>query len=71
MCHPEKKGAKVDIGAYRNVLFVLLARELSASHGVFFAAAFLADFGLPLPVALDALSFTRGPCDVVDARSLG
>ncbi|MBA5605194.1 hypothetical protein H3H36_07455 [Duganella sp. FT3S] len=40
----------------RDELLVLTAQKLSASHGVFFAAALLADFGVPLNTALVALT---------------
>ena len=40
----------------RDELLVLTAQKLSASHGVFFAAALLADFGVPLKTALVALT---------------
>ncbi|MBA5608504.1 hypothetical protein H3H36_24460 [Duganella sp. FT3S] len=40
----------------RDELLVLTAKELAASHGVFFSAALLADFGVPLKTALVALT---------------
>lgn len=40
----------------RDELLVLTAKELAVSHGVFFAAALLADFGVPLNTALFALN---------------
>lgn len=46
----------MDARQIRDELLVLTAKELAASHGVFFAAALLADFGVPLKTALVALS---------------
>lgn len=39
----------------RDRLLLRAARELAISHGIFFAAAFLADLGVPLDRALIAL----------------
>lgn len=40
----------------REELMLRLARELAASHGTFFAAALLADMGVPFHTSLEALT---------------
>lgn len=42
--------------SFRVELMLRLARELATSHGTFFAAALLADMGVPLSLALAALA---------------
>lgn len=42
--------------AFMEELMLRLARELASSHGTFFAAALLADMGVPLTLALTALA---------------
>lgn len=46
---------------FRIELMLGLARELAASHGTFFAAALLADMGVPLPLALATLRHSSFP----------
>lgn len=46
----------MDTRKIQEELLVLTAKELAASHGVFFAAALLADFGVPLKTALIELT---------------
>jgi len=46
---------------YRNELIILVARNLATSHGIFFAAALLADFDVPLGRALFELSISMPP----------
>lgn len=46
--------------AYGEKNLLMLARELASSHGTFFAAALLADMGVPLRVALATLA-SRNP----------
>lgn len=46
----------MDASNYRTELLLIAAERLAESHGVFFAAALLADFGVPLGTALRALS---------------
>ncbi len=46
----------MDTRKIQNELLVLTAKELAAAHGVFFAAALLADFGVPLKTALIELT---------------
>ena len=40
-------------------LMILVAKDLSAMHGVFFAASFLAERGISLDLALSALVARR------------
>jgi hypothetical protein len=42
--------------AFREDLMLRLALELAASHGTFFAAALLAEMGVPFQTALEALT---------------
>lgn len=42
--------------AFREQQMLILARELAASHGTFFAAVLLADMGVSLPLALKVLA---------------
>jgi hypothetical protein len=44
---------------YRDEMMLALARELVGTHGVFFAAALLAEYGVPLHLALWALTSTK------------
>lgn len=48
--------------AFREELMLRLARELATSHGTLFAAALLADMGVPLQLALATLA-SRDPMD--------
>jgi hypothetical protein len=42
--------------AFQEELMLRLARELAVSHGTFFAAALLADMGVPFQTSLEALT---------------
>ena len=44
------------MNSFRGEMMLRLARELAISHGTFFAAALLADMGIPLSIALEALT---------------
>lgn len=44
---------------YRKTLLLHTAQALATSHGVFYAAAFLADSGIPIQDALKALVSCR------------
>jgi hypothetical protein len=44
---------------YRDEMMLALARELVVTHGVFFAAALLADYDVPLRAALEILTMKR------------
>lgn len=55
--------------AFREELMLRLARELAASHGTLFAAALLADMGVPLPLALAALACRSRARNVMGAET--
>lgn len=55
--------------AFREELMLRLARELAASHGTLFAAALLADMGVPLPLALAALGCRPRAPNVMGAET--
>lgn len=42
--------------AFQEELMLRLAQELAVSHGTFFAAALLADMGVPFQTSLEALT---------------
>lgn len=46
---------------YQQRLLLRAAASLVASHGVYFAAAMLADLGVPIEDALDKLVYQRRP----------
>lgn len=48
---------------------LILARELATSHGTFFAAVFLADMNVSLPMALTALVYSPRPGNVMHRTS--
>lgn len=66
--------------AFQEDLMLRLARELAVSHGTFFAAALLADIGVPFQTSLKALTahsygrtllsnkVSSGPCNFIKTQ---
>jgi hypothetical protein len=56
----------METNKYTHDLVLVAARELMISHGVFFAASLLADFGLPLDTALRTLCYEPNVIEPMD-----